>query len=153
MATTMWSRRTFSIATDDLAAFTGDEFTTIMGGLAMDLVSAPIQPGLYAIRFTALMGGIRIFLPAYAKVELHGASFWGGKRLYQSSEFWHQMQEAFAGSNVHMPVTPPAWSRATYTEYPVTLRLTINTILAGASMYQLEPNDVASTHTNKAVAT
>jgi hypothetical protein len=106
MATTMWSRRTFSIATDDLAAFTGDEFTTIMGGLTMDLVSAPIQPGLYAIRLTTLMGGIRIFLPAYAKVELHGASFWGGKRLYQSSEFWHQMQEAFAGSNVHVPTTP-----------------------------------------------
>ena len=153
MATTMWSRRTFSIATDGLEAFTGDEFTTIMGGLIMELVSAPIKPGIYNIRLTALMGGIRIFLPAYAKVELHGASFWGGKRLYQSNEFWRQMQEAFAGSNVQVPTTPPAWARASYTEYPVTLRFTINAIVSGASIYQLEPNNVASMHTNEAIAT
>ncbi len=85
MATTMWSRRTFSIAADGLESFTGDEVTTIMGGLIMELVSAPIKPGVYDIRLTALMSGIRIFLPAYAKVELQGASFWGGKRLYRST--------------------------------------------------------------------
>jgi hypothetical protein len=99
------------------------------------------------------MGGIQIFLPAYAKVELHGASFWGGKRLYQSHEFWHQMQEAFASSNTPVPTTPPAWARASYAEYPVTLRFTINALMGRASMYQLESNTVASAHTNKAIAT
>ena len=152
MATTIWSRRTFSIATDDLEAFTGDAFTTIMGGLIMELVSAPIQPGTYNIRLMALMGGIQIFLPAYAQVELHGTSFLGGKRLYKRNEFWPQMREAFTGSNLQVPPTPPAWAHAAYTEYPVTLRFTINAIIGGASMYQLEPNTVASTYTTKAIA-
>jgi hypothetical protein len=140
----MWSRRTFSIATDGLEVFTGDDFTTIMGGLLMDLVSAPITPGIYNIRLTALMGGIRIFLPAYPRVELHGASFWGGKRLYQSNELWHQMRADFASSSVQMPAIPPEWAHASYTEYPVTLRFTINAIIGGATIYQFEPNNIAS---------
>lgn len=152
MATTMWSRRTFSIATDDLAAFSSDTFTTIMGGLIMDLVSAPINAGTYDIRLTALMGGIQLFLPAYAKVEFHGASFLGGKRLYRSNEFWRQMQDAFAGSDVQLPTSPPAWASASYSETPVTLRLTINAILGGASIYQLEPNAITSSQANQAVA-
>lgn len=148
MATTIWSRQTFSIARDGLEAFTGDEFTTIMGGLVMELVSAPIQPGIYNIRLTTMMGGIQVFLPACAKVELLGTSFWGGKRLSKSSEFWPQMREAFAGSNVQMPATPPAWALASYAEYPVTLRFSINAIMGGANMFQLEPNTVASAQTN-----
>ncbi len=143
MATTIWSRQTCSIARDGLAAFTGDEFTAIMGGLMMELVSAPIQPGVYNIRLTALMGGIRIFLPAYAKVELYGASFWGGKRLYRAQEFWQQLREAFAGSDAQLPATPPAWARASYAENPVTLRFTINAIVGGARVYQFEPTFVA----------
>lgn len=147
MAPTIWSRRTFSIAADGMAAITGAEFTTIMGGLVMELVSAPIEPGTYDIRLTAMMGGIRIFLPAYAKVELHGTSFWGGKRLHHNNEFWDQLRQAFDGSNVQVPATPPAWARASYAEHPVTLRFTINAIAGGASMYQLEPKTVASAHT------
>jgi hypothetical protein len=146
MATMMWSRRTFSIATDGIEALTSDEFTTIMGGLLVDLVSAPIKPGIYTLRLTALMGGIYMFLPAYAKVELQGASFLGGKRLYQSNEFWQQVQEAFADSSVHVPTAPPAWAHASYTEHPVTLRLAINAIVGGARIYQLKPHTVASTH-------
>jgi hypothetical protein len=76
MTTTMWSRRTFSIATDGLEVFTGDEVTTIMGGLIMDLVSAPIKPGIYNIRLTALMGGIRIFFPRMLKWSFMAHHFW-----------------------------------------------------------------------------
>jgi hypothetical protein len=149
MATTMWRRQTFSIAMDGLEAMTGDDFTTIMGDLVMDLVSAPIQPGIYTIRLTALMGDIRIFLPAYAKAELQGASFWGGKRIYRNNEFWHQVRAAFAGSDVQVPATPPTWARASYTEYPITLRFIINAIMGRASIYQLELNDAASIHANQ----
>jgi hypothetical protein len=148
MAAALWRRQTFSIATDGLELVTGDQLTTIMGGLIMELVSAPIQPGIYTIRLTALMGDIRIFLPAYAKAELQGASFWGGKRIYRNNEFWYQMRAAFAGSDVQVPATPPPWAHASYTEYPVTLRFIINTIMGRASVYQLESNTVANTHGN-----
>jgi Cell wall-active antibiotics response 4TMS YvqF len=140
MPTSMWNKRTFSIATDELSALTDDEFTTVMGSLIIDLVSAPITPGTYDIRLTAIMGGIQIFLPAYAKVQLNGETFWGGKRIYRGKEFSQEMQQAFANSTIQVPTTPPLWATASYEEYPVILRFTINTTMGGANIYQLEPN-------------
>jgi hypothetical protein len=146
VATSMWTRQTFSVARDGLEAITGDQVTTVMGGLVMELVSAPIAPGVYHMELTAFMGGIQLFLPANANVELRGASFWGGKQLYRDQEFWRRLHEAFAESGVQLPATPPAWAHASYAENPVTLQLTINAILGGASVYQLEPDVVATTH-------
>jgi hypothetical protein len=144
MPTSMWNKQTFSIATDDLSTLTGDEFTTIMGSLVIDLVSAPITPGTYNIRLSAIMGGIQIFLPAYAKVQLNGETFWGGKRVFHVEAFWNEMQQAFANSNFQVSRTLPEWATASYEEYPVTLRFTINTTMGGAHLYQLDSNPVAS---------
>jgi|GEM_PF-6933177 len=119
MPTSMWNKQTFSVATDELSALTGEDFATVMGTLVIDLVSAPITPGTYDIRLTAIMGGIQIFLPAYVKVQLNGETFWGGKRIYHGEE------------------------------YPVTLRFTINTTMGRAHIYQLEPNSVESNHASQ----
>jgi predicted membrane protein len=122
----MWNKQTFSIATDELSALTSNEFTTVMGALIIDLVSAPITPGIYNIHLTAMMGGIRIFLPAYAKVQLDGKPFWGDKRVYRPEQFWEEMRSAFANSDVQVPT------------------------LSGAGVYQLAPNSVESKHANQA---
>lgn len=148
MSTSMWSKQTFSIATDDLSVLTGDEFTTVMGALVIDLVSAPIAPGDYDIRLTAIMGGIQIFVPAYAKVQLHGGTLWGGKKIYRGEGFWQEMREAFNDANIRVPTALPAWAKASYEENPVTLRFTINTIMGGAQIYQMEPDSVESKHTS-----
>ena len=144
MPISMWNKQTFSIATDELSALTHDEFTTVMGALVIDLVSAPIPAGTYDIRLNAVMGGIQIFLPAYAKVQLNGETFLGGKHIYHSKAFSDEMQQAFASSNIQVPTTLPAWATASYEEYPVTLRFTINTTMGGAQLYQLEPSSVES---------
>lgn len=70
MPTSVWNQQTFSIATDDLSALTQNASTTVMGGLVIDLISAPITPGTYDIRLTSVMGRIQIFLPAYAKLQV-----------------------------------------------------------------------------------
>ena len=140
----MWNKQTFSIATDELSALTGEEFTTVMGALVIDLVSAPITPGTYHIRLNTVMGGIQIFLPAYAKVQLNGERFWGGNQVYRGDAFWQEMRKAFTNSIVHVPQTPPAWASASYEEYPVTLQLTISTAMGGAHIYQLAPNSLES---------
>jgi hypothetical protein len=142
MATSVWNQQTFSLVTDDLSKLTGDQLTTVMGGLSIDLVSAPIPPGTYDIRLTAIMGGISIFLPAYANVLLNGETFWGGKRLYRSEDFWQEMRDAFSRSSVQVPTTPPAWATTSYAETPVTMRFTINTIMGRAQLYQLAPESV-----------
>lgn len=43
-----------------------------MGGIAVDLISAPIEPGTYDIHFAAVMGGITMFLPACATRQPEG---------------------------------------------------------------------------------
>ena len=148
MPTSIWNKHIFSITTDELSALTRDEFTTVMGALVIDLVSAPIPEGTYDIRLTAIMGGIQIFLPAYAKVQLNGETFWGGKRTYHGAAFSEEMRQAFANSTIHVPTTLPVWATASYEEYPVTLRFTINTTMGGAHIYQLEPNSAESKHAN-----
>lgn len=144
MPTSVWNKRTFSIAIDELSALTGDNFTTVMGSLIIDLVSAPIPAGTYDIRLTAIMGNIQIFLPAYAQVQLNGATFWGGKRLDHDETFWEKLREASTNSDIEVPATPPVWATASYEEYPVTLRFTINAIMGRAHIYQPEPSTVAS---------
>ena len=138
MPTSVWNKHTFSIATDDLSELTGDSFTTLMGSLVLDLISAPIPSGTYDIRLSAIMGGIQIFLPAYAQVQLNGEDFWGGKQLYRHDEFWNEMQQAFTNSQLQVPTSLPAWATASHDEYPVTLRFHINTVMGGANLYQLE---------------
>jgi hypothetical protein len=142
MPTSVWNKQTFSIATDELSTLTRDEFTTVMGSLVIDLVSAPITPGTYDIRLTAVMGGIQIFLPAYAKVLLNGETFWGSKRIYHGEAFWKEMREAFANSTIQVPTTLPVWATASHKEYPVALRFTINTTMGGAHIYQLDPTSI-----------
>lgn len=149
MPTSVWNKQIFSIATDKMSVLTGDEFTTVMGSLIIDLVSAPITPGTYDIRLTAIMGGIEIFLPAYVKAQLNGEIFWGGKQIYHSQAFTQEMRRAFTNSNIQVPTTLPVWATASYDEYPVTLRFTINTTMGGVHIYQLEPNSVESNHVSQ----
>lgn len=150
MPVSMWNKQTFSIASDDLSELMHDEFTTVMGALVIDLVSAPITPGTYHIRLNAVMGGIQLFLPAYAKVQVNGETFWGGNRVYRGEAFWQEMRKAFANSIVQVPPTPPAWASASYEEYPVTLQLTISTTMGGAHIYQLASNPVESKYASEA---
>jgi predicted membrane protein len=145
----MWNKQTFSIATDDLSTLTHDEFTTVMGALVIDLVSASITPGTYHIRLNAVMGGIQIFLPAYARVQLNGETFWGGNRVYRGEAFWQEMRKAFTNTILQVPPTPPAWATASYEEHPVTLQLAISTTMGGAHIYQLEPNSIESKPANQ----
>ena len=149
MPTSMWNKHAFSIATDELSALTGEEFTTVMGGLLIDLVSAPITPGTYDIRLTAIMGGIQIFLPAYAKVQLNEETYWGGKRIYHGKAFQQEMRQAFSNTTIQAPMPLPVWATASYEDYPVTLRFTIKTIMGGAHIYQLEPNLAESKHASQ----
>lgn len=149
MPTSMWNKHVFSIATDELSVLTGEEFTTVMGGLIIDLVSAPITPGTYDIRLTAIMGGIQIFLPAYARVKLNDETFWGGKRVYHGKAFQQEMQQAFTNTTIQVPTPLPEWATASYEDYPVTLHLTIKTIMGGAHIYQLEPGPVESKHVSQ----
>lgn len=108
----MWNKQTFSIATDDLSALTQDKLTTVMGALVVDLVSAPITPGTCPIRLNAVMGGIQIFLPSYARVQLNGETFWGGNRVYRGEAFWQEMRKASTNTIIQVPSTPPAWATA-----------------------------------------
>jgi hypothetical protein len=144
MPVSMWKQHTFSLATDPLSDLTNARLTTVMGGIAVDLISAPIEPGTYDIRFAAAMGGITMFLPACAEVQTGGRSFWGGTRLRGAEQFWTEMRRVFATSSVRVPSTPPAWAIQPHDQRAVTLRISANSLMGGIEIYQLEPEVVAS---------
>jgi hypothetical protein len=113
--------------------------TTLMGGIVIDLVSAPIDPGVYHLRFDAVLGGMRAFIPACARVQVGGPRSLGGAQLHDDQDFWREMQHAFSGTGVKVPANPPQWAVEPYEERPVTLHIAVTSVMGGAAIHQLEP--------------
>ena len=78
-----------SISHSGTAIFNCPAKTSIVGGIVVDLVSAPIPPGDYTLNLENGVGGIEIYLPNYVKfivndndralgsVDVHdGLGFW-----------------------------------------------------------------------------
>ena len=139
MPLSMWKQHAFSLATDPLSELTDARLTTVMGGIAVDLIGAPIEPGTYEVRFGAVMGGISLFLPACVTLEPTGRSLWGGTRRRGAQDFWTDMQRTFARTSVDVPSTPPRWAVQPHDERPVTLRVAVDSLMGGVEVHQLEP--------------
>jgi hypothetical protein len=138
MPLSVWKKNTFSLATDPLSQLATARLTTVMGGIAVDLISAPIEPGTYDIRFAAVMGGIKLFLPACATVQPDGRAILGGNRRHGAEQFWTEMKHVFAGSSVRVPSAPPPWAVQPNEERAVTLRISVDSLMGGMQIYQLE---------------
>jgi hypothetical protein len=144
MPMSMWKQHTFSLATDPISDLTKKRLTTVMGGIAVDLISAPIAPGTYDIEFAAVMGGITMFLPACATLEPGGRSVWGGTRINGAEQFWTEMRRVFAPSSVQVPATPPPWAIEPHQDRAVSLRISVSSLMGGMEIYQLESDPVRS---------
>jgi hypothetical protein len=138
MPLSIWKQHTFSLATDPISDLTNKRTATLMGGIAVDLISAPIEPGTYDIHFAAVMGGITMFLPACATLQPEGRSFWGGTRLHGTEQFWPEMRRVFAPTAIQVPSTPPPWAIEPHQQRDVTLRISVSSLMGGMEIHQLE---------------
>jgi hypothetical protein len=57
--------------------------TSTIGGVVVDLVSAPISPGEHRLVIDVSIGGVEIYLPAYVKFVVDGGAVIGGHDVHE----------------------------------------------------------------------
>jgi hypothetical protein len=70
-----------------------------IGGIEIDLASAPIAPGEHRLVISAMVGGIEIYLPRYVTFTVEGGPAIGGYDVHDGPGLWNKLM-AKLGSNV-----------------------------------------------------
>lgn len=132
---TIMSRHLYSLAAMGTALLTERPLIVAMGGITIDLISAPIAPGIYRLSLSAVMGGIELFLPRYATYYLHGTAFWGGRRTVSGQTAWSHIRQRLGG-HIDLGDQPPPFAIEPQRR-SVIMHCSINAVMGGAVVYQL----------------
>lgn len=62
-----------------------------IGGIEVDLASAPITPGEHRLELDAMIGGIEIYLPSYVTFTIEGSAAIGGQDVHEGLPIWTRM--------------------------------------------------------------
>ena len=62
-----------------------------IGGIEVDLASAPITPGEHRLELEAMIGGIEIYLPSYVTFTIEGSAAIGGQDVHDGLPIWTRM--------------------------------------------------------------
>ncbi len=108
-----------------------------VGGVTIDLASAPLLPGEYRLQVNRGVGGIEIYLPRYVQFVLDGTSVVGGKNVHEGLGAWKTLENRLRAL-VHLPSQIPDHAVAPADpERPVRITLVINTGVGGVDIYRL----------------
>ncbi len=136
MPFTAMSEQYYSISQLGLAIFQQD-FTSLMSGTDIELVTMPIPPGQYELNVNATMGGIRIFLPHYVRFTINGNSIMSGKDIHTGPHYWRKLTRKFR-KQMALPEFPPEFALTEFNpEQPVIIHLMLNTAMSGVDIFQL----------------
>jgi len=72
---------THSIAHAGIAMFQTPISSTV-GGLVVDLASAPIEPGAHELKIESVIGGIEIYVPRHVQFTIEGSALFGGQDVH-----------------------------------------------------------------------
>ena len=128
--------QSYSISNSGTMLFQQGVIKSFIGGVEVDLVSAPIEPGEYKLEVQTGDGGIEIFLPRYVQFTIDGGSILGGRDMHTGTEQWARMQKKLR-KIVTLPDEPPAFALASHDERPVNIHFTFRTGLGGVDIYKL----------------
>jgi hypothetical protein len=110
---------------------------TTVGGVVIDLASAPIAPGEYRLHVETGVGGIEIYLPRYATFTVEGGPAIGGYDVHEGLGIWNglvvKMQRLLRLSNripakAAEPIDP---------NQPVAIHLVIDSGVGGIDIYRV----------------
>jgi predicted membrane protein len=76
--------KTYSIEHSGMAIFEHPIWSFI-GGIKIDLTSAPITPGKHRLQLMTGIGGIEVLLPRHVKFILEGGSLIGGYDVHEAT--------------------------------------------------------------------
>jgi hypothetical protein len=112
-------------------------FIAVMGSIALDLVSAPIEQGEYQVEVSATMGSIEVFLPHYVQFTVEGGVSMGGGNVHEGPGVWEIVKQKLR-SQIMLPDRPPDFAIAeSNPERPVRIRFITHVTMGGVELYRL----------------
>lgn len=137
MPTTMFSSQLYSISHSGMFLFQQSPFVAVMGSIAIDLVSAPIEPGEYQLEVSATMGSVEVFLPHYVQFTVEGGVSMGGSNVHEGPGAWEVIKQKLR-SQILLPDRPPDFAIAeSNPERPVRLRFITHVTMGSVELYRL----------------
>jgi hypothetical protein len=122
-----------SIAASGMALFKYP-ITSTIGGIEIDLASAPIEPGEHRLEIEAAIGGIEIYLPSYVKFTVEGGATIGGYDVHEGPGVLNKLSRALHLSRVPLRAVPqPDPSQ------PISIHFVIDGGIGGIDIYRLQP--------------
>ena len=79
-----------SISSSGMALFKYPIVSTI-GGIEIDLASAPLDPGEHRLEIEATIGGIEIYVPRYVQFTVEGGAAIGGYDVHDGPGLWNKL--------------------------------------------------------------
>ncbi len=111
--------------------------SSTIGGIVVDLASAPIEPGDHRLEIDAGIGGVEIYLPRYVQFTVEGGPGLGGQDIHEGLGLWdklvHKVKDA-----LHLPNQIPEHAvESADPAKPVKLTLAIDGVVGGIDIYRL----------------
>jgi hypothetical protein len=106
-----------------------------IGGLEVDLASAPIDPGEHRLQLEATIGGIEIYLPSYVKFTVEGSAAIGGQDVHDGLPVWTRFGQRLGSVFGIKPKYP---SRAVPNPgQPISIHFVIDGGIGGLDIYRI----------------
>ena len=125
-----------SIAVSGMALFRRPIHSTV-GGITIDLASAPLAPGVHELHIESAFGGVEVFVPSYVQLTVEGNRIIGGYDVHEGLGWIERagagLRRMFRLSNQIPRTVAPAPSE------PITIRLVIDGVAGGLDVYRLAP--------------
>ena len=136
MSSTVIGSQNYSISRDGVGLLKQGKISTGIGGITIDLVSAPIPPGDYHLEIDAGMGGVEIYLPRWVEFTVDSHSVIGSKTVHDGLDFSKSITKKLQAM-CHLPSGIPEAAAPAEGAQPVTIHFLINTGLGGIDIYKL----------------
>ena len=125
-----------SISVSGMALFARPIESTV-GGIVVDLASAPIQPGHHELKIDVSIGGIEIYVPSYVQLTMDGGAVIGGYDVHEGLG-WLERAERSMRRLLRLSNQVPANAPPAPTE-PISIHCVIEGGIGGVDVYRLPP--------------
>jgi hypothetical protein len=137
MPTTMFSSQLYSISRSGMFVFQQGPFIAVIGSVAIDLLSAPIEPGEYQLEISVTMGSVEVFLPHYVQFTIESGLSMGGGNVHERPGVWEIIKQKL-GPEITLPDQPPDFAIAeSNPERTVRIRFITHITLGSVELYRL----------------
>jgi len=116
------------------AAIFEHRIESTIGGLEIDLASAPLPPGTHRLAIESVVGGIEIYLPNYVKFTIEGGPAIGGVDVHDGIHFFQRIANRLRMTNK----LPRAAVANPDPSHEIAIQFVINGGVGGVDIYRLD---------------